>query len=74
MKKVYTGTNLVDCSFRRTILESHGIQCLIKNELLSPLAGGVPEPEVWPELWILDDERFDEAVKLLEPGGQDKGA
>jgi Putative prokaryotic signal transducing protein len=70
MKRVYTGSTLSDCSVRRSVLESHGIQCVIKNEFLSPLAGGIPAPEVWPELWVLDDERAEEAIRLLktEPG------
>ncbi|MFH0779041.1 MAG: DUF2007 domain-containing protein [Candidatus Eisenbacteria bacterium] len=74
MKKVYTSTNLIECSFRRTILESQGIRCMIKNELLSPLAGGIPAPEVWPELWILDDERIEEAIQLLDAEEQDEGS
>ena len=65
MRKVYTSTDLIECGLRKTVLESHGIRCIIKNELLSPLAGGIPAPEVWPELWILDDERLDEALELL---------
>jgi hypothetical protein len=65
LKKIYTSTNLAECSLRKGVLESHGIRCIIKNELLSPLAGVVPAPEVWPELWILDDEKLDEALELL---------
>ncbi len=74
MKKVYTSTNLMECSFLRTILESRGIRCLIKNELLSPLAGDIPAPEVWPELWILDDERVGEALKLLADEERSSGS
>jgi len=71
MKEVYTSINLMECEFRKTILESNGIRCIIKNELLSPLAGGIPAPEVCPELWILDDEKLEEAIKLLDVPGQD---
>ncbi len=74
MRKVYTSTSLVDCSFRKSILESHGIRCLIRNELLSPLAGGIPAPEVLPELWIIDEERFEEALKLLDIECQNGGS
>lgn len=74
MKKVYTSANLMECSFRKTILESHGIRCMIKNELLSPLGGVIPAPEVWPELWILDDERTEEAIQLLDVEEQNKGS
>ena len=61
----------MECSLRKTILESHGIRCLIRNELLAPLAGGIPAPEVWPELWILDDDRIDEGIQLLDVEEQD---
>ncbi len=74
MKKVYTSTSLMECSLRKTFLESNGIRCLIRNELLAPLAGGIPAPEVWPELWVLDDDRIEEAVQLLDVDEQDGGA
>lgn len=72
MKWVYTGSTVVDCSVRKSMLESHGIRCVIKNELLAPLAGGIPAPEVWPELWVVDDDRVEEAIQLLEtePGSE----
>lgn len=73
MKKIYTSISLEDCAVRKGILESHGIRCFIKNELLSPLAGVIPAPEVWPELWILDEERFEEAFRLLEADGLASG-
>jgi hypothetical protein len=47
---------------------------MIKNELLSPLGGAIPAPEVWPELWILDDERIEEAIQLLDLEEQNKGS
>ena len=72
MKRVYIGSGVMDCSLRKSVLESHGIRCIIKNELLTPLAGGIPAPEVWPELWVLDDDRAEEAVRLLEAAERNK--
>ena len=74
MKRVYTGTGVMECDLRKGVLESHGIRCMIKNELLAPLAGGIPAPEVWPELWVLDDDRAEEAIQLLEAGKQGEGS
>lgn len=74
MKRVYTGTSVMDCNVRRSVLEAHGIQCMVKNELLTPLAGGIPAPEVWPELWVLDDDRVKDAIQLLETAARNEGS
>ena len=36
------------------MLEAQDIQCVIKNERLSSIAGEIPMVNVWPELWVKD--------------------
>ena len=66
MKRVYTNPSAAQCNLLRSLLESNGIPCLVKNETLSSLAGKVPFTEVWPELWVADDSQFDDARRIVE--------
>ena len=66
MKRVYTSPNAAQCNLLRSLLESNGIPCLVRNETLSSLVGGVPFTEVWPELWVADESQFDEARRIVE--------
>lgn len=50
----------------REMLESEGIACVVKNRDLSVAAGEVPPIETWPSLWVVDDARADEALRLVE--------
>jgi hypothetical protein len=53
---------------RKDRLEQAGIPCMIKNQRSSGLAGEIPFTEVFPELWVLQDEEYDRACQLLEEG------
>lgn len=41
---------------------------MIKNQRTSGLAGEIPFTEVFPEVWMLQDEDYDRARQLLEDG------
>jgi hypothetical protein len=49
----------------RDVLESAGIQCLIRGEMLTGLAGDAPPPDCIPEIWVMDDAQLDEARQIL---------
>ena len=66
MRRVYTSLSATQCNLLRSLLESHGIPCVVKNEILSSLAPRVPFTEVWPELWVVDDRQFDEARQIVD--------
>ncbi len=51
---------------RKERLEQADIRCMIKNQRSSDLAGEVPFAEVFPELWVLQDQDYDRARQLLE--------
>ena len=66
MKKLIAIPSLSECDLLKSVLESKGISCFIKNEMSSLLAGKIPFQEVMPELWIIDDEQFDKASAIVK--------
>lgn len=46
------------------MLESAGIACVLRNEISSGLSPEIPLSESTPELWIQDDHRLAEALKI----------
>jgi len=70
MRKVYTAANSLLVNHYRNILMSAGIECEIRQVFLSGGAGELPPTECWPELWIKDDAREDDALALIHDSGQ----
>lgn len=66
MKKVFVSQNLIDVEMRKEHLEQAGIRCIVKNQRSSGLAEEIPFTEVFPELWVIQDEDCDRARQLLE--------
>jgi hypothetical protein len=68
MKRVFVSQNLIEVEMRKEWLEQAGIRCMIKNQRSSSLAGEIPFIEVFPELWVIQDEEYDRAQRVLEEG------
>lgn len=66
MKKIYEHLEYARVGHYQAILESEGIATLIKNQSAQVGAGEIPFTEVFPELWVMDDNDYDQAMKLLE--------
>ena len=66
MKKLYVSQSLIDVESRKELLDQAEIPCTIKNQRSNMLGGEVPFVEVFPELWVLQDEDFEQAQKLLK--------
>ena len=66
MRKVFVSQNLIEVEMRKDRLEQAGIRCLIKNQRLSGLAGEIPFAEIFPELWVIQDEDAYRARQVLE--------
>jgi hypothetical protein len=64
MKKLFTTQNKVFLYLLQSSLESDGIVCLIKNEQ-PPLAGEIGPDIAWPEIWVMQDEQFENALQIL---------
>lgn len=50
----------------KELLMAEGIHCLIRNEELFAAMGEIPFIECQPELWVVDNEVFPRAKKLLD--------
>ena len=66
MKQVYVSPNLIEVESRKELLDHAQIPTTIKNQRSTMLGGEVPFVEVFPELWVLRDEDFEQAKLLLE--------
>lgn len=56
MKKVFVSQLLVEVEALKEVMETAGIRCMVKNRQGSSLAGEVPFAEVFPELWVNDED------------------
>ncbi|MDJ0841973.1 MAG: DUF2007 domain-containing protein [Acidobacteriota bacterium] len=67
MIKVFTTQNDVALlHLIRKALEGRGFKCLVRNEHRAGIAAGeIPPLILWPELYILDENRSREAVELV---------
>jgi Putative prokaryotic signal transducing protein len=65
MRKVFEHPNFHEVGLCQSILNSHDIATTIKNQDVSSLSGEVPFASAFPELWVLDDSTYDQAVGLL---------
>jgi hypothetical protein len=50
--------------YYQSVLEEYGIKSQTRNILLSSLGGFLPPAEIYPELWVLEED-FEKASKLL---------
>ncbi|MGB0910992.1 MAG: DUF2007 domain-containing protein [Nitrospirales bacterium] len=66
MLKVYVSNSLFEVESRKEILEQEGILCTVKNQQGSSLAGEVPFAEVFPELWVINNDDYPQAQEILE--------
>lgn len=64
MKRVDSQYNTLLLGNARNLLKANGIECFMRNDLATGV-GEIPPIECWPELWIVDDARFDEAIALI---------
>ena len=70
MLKLFVSQSLVEVETRKEVLEQEGILCTVKNQQGSSLAGEVPFAEVFPELWVINDDDFPRAQEFLENWGK----
>lgn len=71
MKQVFTAPSVVPCDLVKSVLEDAGIECMIKNERGSAIAGyGYPMRDnpslfwAWPEVWV-NDKPFEVACRIV---------
>ena len=65
MKKLYVSHSLIDVESRKELLDQAAIPNMVKNQRTNMLGGEVPFVEVFPELWVIQDEDYEQAQQLL---------
>ena len=71
MKLVYTAENLIDAKIVSDILESQSIESTLLNTNLSGAVGEIPFTQVFPEVWITDDEKYNDAKNIISDYGEE---
>lgn len=66
MKRVYSAKDPMMIGHLKNVLATFGIKCIAKNVDLISAAGELPPIECWPEIWVLDDEKFSRAKSILK--------
>lgn len=65
MQRVFTSSDPVLCGLLRSVLESAGIRCLLRNQYLHGAVGELPANECWPQVWVLDEADAPRAQRLI---------
>ena len=66
MKLAYTHPNGIVVAQARSVLELAGIDSVLRNEFASGAIGELAPIDTWPEVWVLKDEDYESAARLLE--------
>ncbi len=74
MKMVYTNENRFLVANAKNILESNGMDVLLKNEFASSVIGEVSAFDAWVEIWVLNDDDYRNACKIIESSLSEENA
>ena len=66
MKKLYSAQDPLMIGHLKNVLESQGIECVVKNTYLAGAVGEIPPIECWPELWVVEDALYSIAAETLD--------
>lgn len=65
MKRVYLAADLADAQIAFDVLLMRGIRAHIFNVHASGGLGELAATQIWPEVWVEDDEDAEQALQLL---------
>ena len=67
IKKVYVAKGPGDAHLVRGLLESAGIQAVVRGDDFVPLQGGsLLHMEIRSSVWVLDDDEYPRALQIVE--------
>jgi len=66
MKKLYTHENRMIVYNLKNVLQGEGIDTIVANEFASGGAGDLATFDTWPELWIEDEGKLEQAQAIIE--------
>ena len=72
MRMVYTNDNRMLVGNARNLLESAGIELLVKNEFAGGVIGELSAFDAWVELWVVEDADYRRACEILETALSDR--
>jgi hypothetical protein len=64
MKKIGGSIDNVAIGYIVSMLEQADIEFVIRNQYLSGALGELPVMECWPEIWIVNDTDYEEAMEI----------
>lgn len=64
MRRLHSAKDPLMIGHLKNVLDTFGIRCVARSDLISA-AGELPPVECWPELWVLDDDKFGRARSIL---------
>jgi hypothetical protein len=64
MRRLYQARDRIEAQFLLDFLDHHLITATVLGDFLSGAAGGLPA-DVYPAVWVLDDEDLPRAEELL---------
>lgn len=65
MRQVFVDQDFTRVGYFRSVLEEAGIPTFIRNELSNNSLTEMPSPIFFPTLCVVNDDDYDEAMKLL---------
>jgi hypothetical protein len=65
MKRLHSAKDPLMIGHLKNVLDTFGIRCVARNSDLISAAGELPPVECWPELWVVDDDKFGRARSIL---------
>lgn len=66
MKKLYTNENRMIVFNLKNVLQAEGIETVVINEFSAGGAGDLATFDTWPELWIEDDGKLEQAQAIIQ--------
>lgn len=65
MRKLYEAADRVEAQMLKDYLEAQGITTVLLGDYLSGAAGELPA-NIFPALWVVKDEQYNRARRLIE--------
>ena len=66
MKRIHSSLNTVELSMLKDMMEREGIDCILKQENLSALAGIMYPAHCMAELWLLNEEQLEKVQEIVD--------
>lgn len=66
MKKVFSHENRLIVYNLKNVLQEQGIASMVENEFASGGVGDLSPFDTWPELWVVNDDDEERALKVIE--------